>query len=290
MNYTIGSNELTVTVSSYGAEMQSIMYDGREYLWEADPKYWDEHSPVLFPYVGRFTNGQYTYKGKAYPMQLHGFARSSEFSLEEASDDSVTFRLTDSPETYEIYPFHFIFDVSYTIVENQILISYHVQNLTEGTMYFGIGGHPGFRMPLDEGLAFDDYYLEFPQEHIPSKVEQTPACFISGHEEFFHLEGGKRLHLHHDMFDNDAVILKNVADYVTLKSDKGKHSVSVYYPKMRYLGMWHAVKTEAPYVCLEPWVSLPSRQDIVEEFQFKHDLIRLDQDEDYQNDWKIIIR
>ncbi len=91
------------------------------------------------------------------------------------------------------------------------------------------------------------------------------------------------------MFDDDAVVLKNVADSVTLKSDKGTHSVTLSYPNLPYLGLWHAPKTEAPYICIEPWSSLPSRQDIVEEFQYKSDLIRLEQDEDYQNDWKITL-
>ena len=91
------------------------------------------------------------------------------------------------------------------------------------------------------------------------------------------------------MFDDDAVVLKNVADSVTLKSDKWTHSVTLSYPNLPYLGLWHAPKTEAPYICIEPWSSLPSRQDIVEEFQYKSDLIRLEQDEDYQNDWKITL-
>lgn len=289
MEYTIGNDKLTVIVSSYGAEMQSVKYEGREYLWQGDSRYWEEHAPVLFPFVGRFTKGQYTFQGRSYPMTIHGFAKLSEFSPEEITDDSITLRLTDSPATYEIYPFHFIFDVSYTVVDNQILVSYHVQNLTDGTMYFGIGGHPGFQMPLDDGLEFQDYYLEFPLSHTPTRVGHTPACFLSGTDTDYPLEEGRRLPLHHDMFDDDAVVLKNVADSVTLKSDKGTHSVTLSYPNLPYLGLWHAPKTEAPYICIEPWSSLPSRQDIVEEFQYKSDLIRLEQDEDYQNDWKITL-
>ena len=28
-------------------------------------------------------------------------------------------------------------------------------------MYFGLGGHPGFNVPLEAGLSFEDYCLEF---------------------------------------------------------------------------------------------------------------------------------
>ena len=46
---------------------------------------------------------------------------------------------------------------------------------------------------------------------------------------------------------------------------QGTRRVTVSYPDMDYIGFWHATLTEAPYVCIEPWSSLPSRQDIVED-------------------------
>lgn len=290
MNYTIKSNDLTVVVSSLGAEMQSVRYQGSEYLWQGDPSYWDEHSPVLFPYVGRFTKGQYIYKGTHYDMTIHGFAKLSEFSLKELSDTTVTLTLTDTPKTYEIYPFHFVLDVTYSVSGTQIGVSYQVQNLTDGTMYFGIGGHPGFNVPLEEGLTFDDYYLEFSRPHTPARVGHTPACFLSGTDTDFPLEDGIRLPLAHDMFDDDAIVLKHVADSVTLKSDKGARSVTVSYPGLPYLGLWHAPKTEAPYICIEPWSSLPSRQDVIEDFQYKCDMIRLADGETYHNTWFITVK
>ena len=51
MEYTISDGRLSAKISTYGAEMQSLQYDSCEYLWQGDPAYWDEHSPVLFPYV-----------------------------------------------------------------------------------------------------------------------------------------------------------------------------------------------------------------------------------------------
>lgn len=290
MEFTIKSNDLSVVISSCGAEMQSVNYQGIEYLWQGDEAYWTEHSPVLFPFVGRFTNDQYTFEGKSYPMTIHGFAKLSDFSVIEKSNNSITFQITDTAETLKKYPFHFIFNVTYTVEDNQILISYHVQNLSDQTMYFGIGGHPGFNVPLEDGLSFQDYYLEFPQAHTPARVGHTEACFLSGIDTDFPLKNGTQIPLKHTMFDQDAVVLKNTADCVTLKSDKSEHSVTLCYPDLPYLGLWHAPKTEAPYICIEPWSSLPSRQDIVEEFKYKNDLIRLKQDACYQNDWKIIIK
>ncbi len=48
-------------------------------------------------------------------------------------------------------------------------------------------------------------------------------------------------------------------------------------------------KTDAPYVCIEPWTSLPSRQDVVEEFSCKSDMIQLEPGKTYENTWAIAI-
>lgn len=48
-------------------------------------------------------------------------------------------------------------------------------------------------------------------------------------------------------------------------------------------------KTDAPYLCIEPWRSLPSRQDVVEEFDCKSDLVHLAPGGEYQNCWKVAV-
>ena len=46
------NEQLQIKVSEHGAELQSIQdAEGKEYLWQADPKYWGRHSPILFPIV-----------------------------------------------------------------------------------------------------------------------------------------------------------------------------------------------------------------------------------------------
>lgn len=289
MNYTISNEYVCLTVSDLGAEIQSIIKDGKEYLWNGDEKYWPERSPLLFPYVGRFTDGKYLLKGTEYEMGIHGFARHLPYSLVEKSENTLVFELCDNEDTLKAYPYHFILQVCYELTEDTISITYNVRNLSDERMYFGIGGHPGFALPFDEGLDFSDYYLEFEGKSFPTRVGHTETCFLSGQDESFPLKEDKYLPLAHPMFDDDAIVLKNMADKVTLKSDKGNRQVIVSYPNLPYLGLWHAPKTEAPYICIEPWTSLPSRQDVVEEFSCKYDLIRVDADEEYTNTWSIRI-
>ena len=98
MDYTIESREgLKVTVSDLGAEMTGIRLGETEYLWQADPAYWNEHAPVLFPYVGRLTDGTYRIGGHEYQMKIHGFASLSTFEAEKQSESCIIFTLKDSP-------------------------------------------------------------------------------------------------------------------------------------------------------------------------------------------------
>ena len=289
MEYQLDNGCLRLLVSSCGAQMQAIEKDGAQYLWDGNEEYWPERAPLLFPFVGRFTEGKYRLDGQEYEMDIHGFARKLPFQVTEQTKEKISLELRDSQETFASYPYHFILQVSYTLQKNKIGIEYQVQNLTDKTMYFGIGGHPGFRVPLENGLDFEDYYLEFAKECRPERVGHTKACFLSGVNEEFPLEDGRILRLSHDLFDDDAIVLAHMADEVALKSDKGSRQVRVAYPDLPYLGLWHVPNTDAPYVCIEPWTSLPSRQGVVEDFQYKSDLIRLWPGRSYVNLWSITI-
>ena len=95
-----------------------------------------------------------------------------------------------------------------------------------------------------------------------------------------------RIPLRHEMFDDDAIVLKDMAREVTLEADGGC-GVRVSFPQMPYLGIWHMPHTDAPYVCIEPWCSLPSRQDEIAEFETQPDLLRSEAGETYRNTWTI---
>jgi len=63
------NEKLTLTISSMGAELQSIKdNEGKEYLWQADPNFWPRHSPILFPAVCGLWEGKYRNDGKEYAM------------------------------------------------------------------------------------------------------------------------------------------------------------------------------------------------------------------------------
>lgn len=289
MNHSIQNQFLTVTASEQGAQLQSILgCDGTEYLWQGDPTYWSDRALNIFPYVARLTDGCYQMDGQRYRMQIHGIAPYRRFQLVRHEPEQMVLELTDDQETYFQYPRHFAFRVIYTLRQNTLEVTYEVENRDEKTMYFGLGGHPGFNVPLEKGKKFEDYRLRFSQKCQPKRVGFTEACFLSGSNSDFPLENDQLIPLRHDLFDEDAIVLKDMAREVTLESDAGK-SITVSFPQMPYLGIWHWPKTDAPYVCIEPWCSLPSSQGKVAEFEKQPDLLSLEAGDLYRNIWTISI-
>lgn len=283
------NGHLKVTASSKGAELQSVQLDGHEYLWTGDPQYWKRHSPVLFPFVGRLYDGRYTLHGKEYSMGRHGFSQEAFFEAAEADETHVVFELKESEETLKVYPFRFSFRVGYRLVGNTVEVSYEADNLNDEMMYFGLGAHPGFLVPMEEGLSFEDYVVEFPDACRADQIGWSESVLVTGQSTPYELEGGRRLPLRHDLFTFDAIVLEHTGESCRICSDQGSRAVTVSYPQMPYVGFWHAVNTDAPYLCVEPWVSLPAREGVVEEFAARRDLVHLPAGETYRNTWTITV-
>ncbi|MDO5411572.1 MAG: aldose 1-epimerase family protein [Lachnospiraceae bacterium] len=290
MIYRIANKDLTVEISSKGAELQSIKeIDGTEYLWQGNPVYWSDRALNIFPYVARLTQGKYQLNGQEYQMNIHGFVCTAELAVEEKTEDRIVFALHADEDTRVQYPYEFVYRICYALEGKKLSITFSVENKDDKTMYFGIGGHPGFNVPLEAGAKFEDYYLEFSRGCKPVRIGFSEDCFVTGQNTPYQLEADRRLALHHGLFDDDAIVFQDMDKEITLKKADGGKSVTVTYPDMKYLGIWHMPKTDAPYVCIEPWSSLPSRKNVVEDLAVQPDLIHLEGHKTYENEWKISI-
>ena len=291
MIHTIFNDYLSVSVDSMGAQLRSVRSaEGTEYLWQGDARYWADSSPVLFPYIARLYNNSYTYRGEAYNMGIHGFAASCEFELEDVSDGSISLLLRESEETLAQYPFRFELCITYSLSGSKLLVQNKVRNTDTKLMPFALGAHPGFNVPLDEGTGFEDYYLCFNEPCEPLRVGFSDELFISGECSPYPLEDGRYIKLKHSLFDEDAIVLKNMAKTLSLGCFKTNRTLTISFSGFDYFGIWHAPGTDAPYVCLEPWSSLPSRQGIVEELTEKADMLMLNAGEEFENEWSLCIR
>ena len=280
----IGNGHLSVRASEHGAELQSICAaDGTEYLWQGDARYWSDRAPTIFPYVARLTDGIYTCEGREYAMPIHGFAPYADFTFEDVGPGCMRFVLADSAETLASYPFHFVFSVEYRLEGTSLSIVYSVENRGERPMYFGTGVHPGINVPLEPGVPFESYKILFGNACSPQRVNFTPDCFIAGGSTPFDLQNGQEIPLRHDIFDDDAIILKDTARKLRLCSPLGKRAVTFEFPNYPIFGLWHWPGKDAPYICLEAWSSLPSRKGVVEDLATQPDLVCLPANEIWRN-------
>ena len=287
MIYTLKNDVLTVEISTRAAEIMSVKRGSCEYMWQGNPEFWASCAPVLFPICGRFFTTQYTYKGNTYDMGTHGFARLSEFDVQSVSDTSIVFTLAANDETRACYPFEFLLTVSYTLDGDKVSSTATIKNTGKETLPATFGAHPGFNVPLDGG-SFEDYYIEFGEDCTPNELVFSDTCFNTGIKRAYPLEGSRRLPLRHSLFNIDAIFMDRIADSATLKSDKSERFVTMRYAGMPYLGLWHKPKTEAPYVCIEPWCGLPSFDGKVDDLATKNDLFRIEAGKQQSVSYEII--
>ena len=290
MDYTLENGKLKIEVSDAGGALRSLVgkATNREYLWQGDPDIWNDRAPNLFPYIGRLYEGTYTYKGQKYNFKNHGLVRYFTLHANHTNQELV-FELQDNEETRKAYPFRFLYKVRYRLEGGSLHITYEVENQDDKTMYFGVGGHPGFNVPIVDGLEFEDYYVAFDEGIKPDYMVFSEDFLNAGTKPYDGLVGN-RLPLTHSLFDLDAIVLEGAGSFAEIASDKSPVSIRVDFPDMRYVGIWHKPKTQATYVCIEPWSSLPGRSGVMEDLEEQPDLVALEAGKTYRNEWMITIK
>ncbi|HEM2350951.1 TPA: aldose 1-epimerase family protein, partial [Listeria monocytogenes] len=143
----------------------------------------------------------------------------------------------------------------YTIEKNTVAVSYEVENTDNKRIYFSIGAHPAFNLPLTDGTTFEDYYLDFgTEENLETLCLEGP--YRSGEIKKVVDKPAQYLPLSYDLFKNDALIFEALKQKeMTIKSDKTPHFVKVSFPEFPFVGVWTA-KPGTPFLCIEPWYGI----------------------------------
>lgn len=259
----IGDKTGSVTLDTTGAQLVSLRdADGREYLWQGDPKYWSGQAPVLFPIVGSLRNNRATAEGKSCEMLRHGIARRMDFARASSSHDSASFLLKSNEETRKRYPFDFEFTVSYCFRRGTLTVGFTIRNTGEEIMPYAVGGHPAFNCPLEKGERFEDYDIVFPQEEsvsCPALDPETGLLDFSDRTPV--LQAQSVLPVSHGLFAKDALVFDSLrSDSVSLKNRNTGRGVRLGFAGFPFLGIWSAAN-DAPFVALEPWTGCATAQD-----------------------------
>ena len=267
------NDSLIVKAKSQGAELCSIIRksDGREFLWQADPKYWKRYSPVLFPIVGALWNNKMHQDDETYIMTQHGFARDSDFELLEQTHDTISYVLRANENTLRHYPYNFELKISYRLIDETVKVMWQVRNLEEKRiMHFQIGAHPAFNYMDYDPEAERQGYIKFDSSADTYKLSVIgqKGCLASSGETLKATDGTIRVNRH--TFDHDAIILeKRQVQSVTLISPTHEPYLRVAF-NAPVVGIWSpAHGSFAPFVCIEPWYGRCDREDYEGEFSDK---------------------
>lgn len=260
-----------------GAELVSIKLNGIEKIHNGET-FWNRHSPILFPIVGKLKDGKTSINGKIYEMSQHGFARDMEF--EKIAENS--YLLKSNSETLKRFPFDFELYVSYEVIKNKVITKYRVVNKSEKIMIFGLGGHPAFVCEYSSG----SYRLEFEDIEDNIEVYQLEDGLLKKEPEKTNkFIKENRIFLDNRTFKNDAIIMKNLkSDRIYLKTET-KTILSFEFKKFPYLAIWS--KPDAPFVCIEPWFNTADKIDSNGNFEEKEDLIELKPNQEFECEYSV---
>lgn len=262
MEYIIENEYLKVTVTTWGAQVKSVVRkcDGVEHMWQAEKSVWGYHAPILFPHCGKLVDGKLEAKGQIYESAQHGFARTSEHELTAISEDTVVMELRASEETLARFPYEFALISTFTLEGDTLHHTLTVENWDDEALPFGIGYHPAFNVPFDDKHVATDYELRFSEMESPLCVNCLPKGLVTD-KTYWLGSNLKSLPIDEKLFANDSHCMVNLRSQTLGIYEAGTgRGVVCNISEFPYCLIWS--KPGMPkFVCIEPWQSLPSPEN-----------------------------
>ncbi len=288
MQIKITSGKSYAVLGLDGAQLNSLVKNDTEYLWQGDEKYWSGQAPVCFPIAGVLQDGKANAFGKPCEMKRHGVARINLFEVYEAYENSVTFIQQSSEKTRAQFPFDYELKIKYTINGDTVTNEYIITNTGEEKLPFVIGGHPAFNCPLSDDEEFEDYRVVFDKPITrPCLRPDHHSGLVHVDESFDVMAGSDTLELRHNLFEEkDALIFYGCEAKAATMIGKNGKGIKIEFNDMNNLLIWSAVGN-APFVALEPWTGISSCNDEDDTFEKKRGMTVLNPNETISFRFKI---
>ncbi len=245
--------------------------DGRDLLWRRDPDVWNATAPLLFPVVGWCRDQQARVDGRAYPMPVHGFAASSDFTVDEQGEDFVRLVLRESARTLAHYPFPFRFEAAYRLTARALSVELVVTNTGAQPMPYACGLHPGFAWPFCGG-AQEDYALVFAQAEAPFVPEIAPGGLFASTRRPVPLDDN-RLPLTPELFAREALCFLHARSRSVAFEGPGGGRIALGAEGFPHWALWS--QPGAPYLCVEAWTGHGDPEDFNGDLRDKPGMILL---------------
>lgn len=257
---------LSVEISNQGAELHSL-YDKRtdkEWMWEANPSFWPQRSPILFPIVGSTYDRKIHLNHQIYTLGNHGFARYASFTTLQHTQDEIELELCDSEETRLNYPFQFRLNVLYHLHSDHVEISYRIYNHSKDKMPFNFGLHPAFKTKFNGVDGHQIITFPVAEKNLPASILEWDQKTLRFNDAFFEL--------------TPTLMLEGMkSPYVELIEENA--SLKVEMMGYRYLAFWK--KPKANFICIEPWHSHDDLKEIAQDFSEREGTLILNPNSSY---------
>lgn len=282
------NNDLTIEINEKGAELNRLFNKKtkKEYLWSGDEKFWGRKAPVLFPIVGKLKDNRMFYKGNEYLMSQHGFARDLLFDIELSDTEKVVFSCKSDEHTKKIFPFDWSLYIEYIIRANELEVKTKVTNDSMNEpLYFSIGYHPAFSVPIDENLHFEDYQLTFNNDEKAKRWLIKDGLIDVKEEMAFE---NSVIQLNDETFNQDALVFKGLkSNEIQIRSEHSNHGITFSFSGFPYAGIWS--KPGASFVCIEPWHGIADSVLHNGDFTLKEGIIHLEPGKAFNCGYKVLL-
>ena len=150
-------------------------------------------------------------------------------------------------------------------------------------MPFTFGLHPGFKAPLLEDEAYEDFTITFEQE------EHAKQLVFHNVEKPYEKEVAfKNIPLNYEQLKQyQTLVFKNIqSDYVVLQG-KGKQGIKIKIGGYPFLAIWSPI--DAPFVCIEPWYSHADYEPVDGALKDREGMMELTPNETFTTSYSIEI-
>ncbi len=204
-------------------------------------------NPVLFPCCGisksRHGENTWEWKGRAYPMPPHGFARNHYWRVLEIQKHRVSAELTPTQGSQMCFPFNFRLQLSYTLDDRGLVLDAAVENPGQEAFPYALGFHPYLLAHGGRGKCS----LVLP----PATLNQSR----DGWQTYESAPVEERLVRDEDI--SGSIMLSHCPsrklELASLETScRVGVSVAASEQSFPWWVVWSAA-TDAPYVCIEPW-------------------------------------
>lgn len=232
---------IKATINLYGGTLTSIILKSKntEMVYQIEDGSWPFQDVQIFPLIGK---NNFKYNDEIYSNKTrHGFIRESNFEVENKTKDSITLSFESNEKTLSVYPFKFIFKLTYSLNEATIKVASKIINIDNKDIYFHYASHTGLRVQTDKSnINFQGKFKLLPL--FCGVINLNNKDF----EEFSSIKITKKL-----FKEKDTLVFK-ASKNVALKVNTGIDDILfIYNFNAPYFAIWtHSEKGD--FVCIEP--------------------------------------